>query len=253
MVEAASLRLAGHVLAPNQAEAEGQYEEIDMQKLLQGLHHFQANIFRTQRRLFRRLAGGQQPEALFITCSDSRVNPNLITQTDPGELFIMRNAGNIVPPFNAVAGGEAATIEFALVGLGIKDLIVCGHSHCGAVKALLHLEDTRATMPAVCAWLHNAEATRRIVQEKYHNLTKERLLNVAIQENVLVQLENLRSHPAVASALARGQLKLHAWVYKIETGEVFAYAPPSGQFLPLTELSAAVIPPSATLAAGRVI
>ncbi len=224
-----------------------------MQKLLQGIHHFQANIFRTQRQLFRRLAGGQQPEALFITCSDSRINPNLITQTDPGDLFIVRNAGNIVPPFGPTNGGEAATVEFALVGLGIKDLIVCGHSHCGAVNALLNLEDIRSSMPAMCAWLNNAEATRRIVREKYPGLAKGKLLNVAIQENVLVQLENLRSHPAVAAALARGQLKLHAWVYKIESGEVFAYDPQSGQFAPLTELSSAVIPPSACLAAGRAI
>ena len=107
-----------------------------MQKLIQGIHHFQSNLFSPQRELFERLAGGQHPDALFITCSDSRISPNLITQTEPGELFIVRNAGNIVPPYGAANGGEGATIEFALVGLGIQDIIVCGHSHCGAMKGL---------------------------------------------------------------------------------------------------------------------
>lgn len=202
-----------------------------MQKLVQGIHYFQENLFSSQRELFERLAQGQTPDALFITCSDSRINPNLITQTEPGELFILRNAGNIVPPHRMVAGGEEATIEFALVGLGIKDIIVCGHSHCGAINALLAPEGIRETMPAMCAWLKYAEGVRRIIQEKYSDLTREQLLNVAIQENVLVQLENLRTHPAVVKALAREALNLHGWVYKFETGQVFGYDPQQGQFL----------------------
>ena len=205
-----------------------------MQKLVQGIHSFQDNLFSSQRELFERLAQGQTPDALFITCSDSRINPNLITQTEPGELFILRNAGNIVPPHRMVAGGEEATIEFALVGLGIKDIIVCGHSHCGAINALLAPEGIRETMPAMCAWLKYAESVRRIIQEKYSDLTREQLLNVAIQENVLVQLENLRTHPAVVKALAREALNLHGWVYKFETGQVFAYDIESQQFLSLT-------------------
>ena len=202
-----------------------------MQKLLQGIHHFQDNVFSSQRELFERLAEGQHPDALFITCSDSRINPNLITQTEPGELFIIRNAGNIVPPYGAANGGEGATIEFAVVGLGIQHIIVCGHSHCGAMKGLLHPESLTG-MPMMAAWLGHAEATRRIARQKYEDRPAEALLNVAIQENVLVQLENLRTHPAVAAALAGGKLKLHAWVYKIETGQVFAYDPERGQFAP---------------------
>lgn len=202
-----------------------------MQKLVHGIHSFQDNLFSSQRELFERLAQGQTPDALFITCSDSRINPNLITQTEPGELFILRNAGNIVPPHGMAVGGEEATIEFALVGLGIKDIIVCGHSHCGAVNALLAPEGIRETMPAMCSWLKYAESARRIVQEKYSDLTQEQLLNVSIQENVLVQLENLRTHPAVAKALAREALNLHGWVYKFETGQVFGYDPQEGQFV----------------------
>ncbi len=224
-----------------------------MQKLIQGIHHFQSNLFSSQRDLFERLADGQHPDALFITCSDSRISPNLITQTEPGELFIVRNAGNIVPPHAMVVGGEEATIEFALVGLGIKDIIVCGHSHCGAIKGLLNLESIRESLPAVCTWLGHAEATRRIVKEKYPQLSNAELLNVAIQENVLVQLENLRTHPAVAVGLSRGDLKLHGWAYKIETGQVFAYDPERGQFAAMTGLPPAPIPPLARLTDAHAI
>ena len=205
-----------------------------MQKLVQGIHQFQANIFRSQKELFERLAKGQRPDALFITCSDSRINPNLVTQTDPGELFILRNAGNIVPPHGASNGGEAATIEFAVAGLGIQDIIICGHSHCGAMKGLLD-SSVLKDLPALTAWLLHAEATRRILKEKYDDRSGAALLTTAIEENVLIQLENLRTHPVVAAGLARGKLKLHGWVYKIETGQVFAFEPERGQFVPLSE------------------
>src|SRR5262245_47277850 len=141
-----------------------------MQKLIQGIHQFQANQFLSQRELFERLADGQNPDALFITCSDSRINPNLVTQTEPGDLFILRNAGNIVPAYGASNGGEGATIEFAVAGLGIQDIIVCGHSHCGAMASLMEPEKID-DMPAMSAWLSHAEATRRIVREKYSERT----------------------------------------------------------------------------------
>ena len=144
----------------------------------------------------------------------------------------MRNAGNIIPP-HGVSTGEEATVEYAVEGLGVGDVIVCGHSHCGAIQALL--DPTRvAGMPSVALWLQNAEATRRIVRENYRSLDGERLVSAAVQENVLVQLEHLCTLPAVAARLARGGLRLHGWVYKFETGEVFAYDPGSEQFLPLT-------------------
>lgn len=205
-----------------------------MQKLIEGLHHFQTEIFGTQRELFERLAEGQSPEVLFITCSDSRINPNLLTQTEPGELFILRNAGNIVPPYSASPGGEAATIEFAVAGLHVKDIIICGHSHCGAMKGLLNPPPSR-DFPALTQWLSHAELTRRVVQDTYTDRTADELLNVTIQENVLAQMDNLRTHPVVASGLARGALKLHGWVYKIETGDVFTYETASGQFLKATD------------------
>ena len=202
-----------------------------MQKLVDGIHDFQERYLSSQKQLFERLARGQEPLALFITCSDSRINPNLLTQTDPGELFIMRTAGNIVPPYGAVNGGEAGTIEYAVSVLDIKDIIVCGHSHCGAMSGLLHPERIEH-LPAVKSMLSNAAATARILHENYTQLVEPHArLTAAVEENVLVQLENLRTHPSVAAALARDQLKLHGWVYKFETGDVFAFDPNVRQFL----------------------
>lgn len=203
-----------------------------MQKLIKGIHQFRTENFRPLQGLFEQLAKGQSPETLFITCSDSRIDPNLLTRSKPGDLFILRNAGNIVPAHGAVNGGEAATIEFAVAGLGVKDIIICGHSHCGAMQALLKPERV-AQFPAVASWLSHAETTRRIVHDNYGHLDDERLVTATVEENVLVQLENLRTLPAVASRLVRGDLHLHGWVYKIETGEVFAYDTSSGQFISL--------------------
>lgn len=205
-----------------------------MQQLIQGIHQFQKDGFGPLQTLFEELAKGQNPETLFITCSDSRIDPNLLTRAKPGDLFILRNAGNIIPPHGAVRGGEAATIEFAVAALGVKDVIVCGHSHCGAMKGLLE-PDGLTNLPAVADWLAHAETTRRIMRENYSHLEGKALLTATIEENVLVQLENLRTLPSVAAALVRGRLRLHGWVYKIETGEVFAFDVSSGQFVPVAE------------------
>lgn len=216
-----------------------------MQKLIEGIHQFQSQHFRSLIGLFERLAHGHRPETLFITCSDSRIDPNLLTQSLPGDLFILRNAGNIVPPHGAIQGGEAATIEFAVTGLGVKDIIICGHSHCGAIDALLHPEATNG-IPALAAWLGHAETTRRIIAENYADLEGASLLNATVQENVLVQLEHLRTLPAVASGIIRGDLHVHGWVYKLETGEVFAFDPTLGQYVPLAQYR-----PPAVREAGR--
>ena len=205
-----------------------------MAHLIQGLHHFQEQVFQSKKELFERLGQGQSPETLFITCSDSRIVPSLITHTDPGELFIIRNAGNIIPPHGAANGGEGAAVEYAVKALGVKHIVVCGHSHCGAMKGLLAPESL-TELPTVANWLSHAEPTRCILHENYGNLADSEKLNVAIQENVLCQLENLRTLPSVASKLVQGGLTLHAWVYKIETGDVLAYEPVEGQFLPLSQ------------------
>jgi carbonic anhydrase len=211
-----------------------------MKRLIQGLHQFQTDYFSTHRELFELLSQGQHPRILFITCSDSRIDPNLITQTQPGEMFIIRNAGNIIPPYGATNGGEGAAVEYAIHALGIQDVIVCGHSHCGAMKGLLKIEKLAEEMPVVYEWLKHAEATRRTMKEHYQDYEGEALLNAAIQENVLTQLENLRTYPVIYSRLKNGQLQLHGWVYEIETGEVLEYSPSVGQYVPpQTQLSRA--------------
>lgn len=207
-----------------------------IQRLVEGIHDFQTNAFRSQRELFERLARGQSPDTLFITCSDSRIDPNLLTGTKPGELFIMRNAGNIIPPAGESNGGEAPTVEFAVVGLGVKDIIICGHSQCGAIKALLHPE-VLVDLPKVASWLYFAEPTRRIMKERYQHCSPAELLTACIEENVLVQLENLVKHPAVAERISKGTLSVHGWVYDIESGEVFVYEPAAGQFLPISAVA----------------
>ncbi len=204
-----------------------------MEKLISGIHKFQADVFSPNQEFFHRLVDAQNPQALFITCSDSRMVPDLICQTSPGDLFVLRNAGNIIPPYSPGApSGEAATIEYAIRGLGIRHIVVCGHTRCGAMQAVADPLAT-ANMPRVRQWLDHAQAGAEIVCTCYGHLIGEARAKVLVQENVLIQIEHLRTHPAVAAALASGELKLHAWVYKMETGEVFSYDPEGGQFSPL--------------------
>ena len=203
-----------------------------MRKLIKGLRQFKANYFSTHLELFEQLAHGQKPRVLFITCSDSRIDPNLITQTEVGELFVIRNAGNIIPPFGAAHGGEGATVEYAIHALGIEQIVVCGHSHCGAMKGLLQLDKLQHEMPLVYNWLQHTEATRRLVKENYSNCLGEELLEVTIAENVLTQIDNLKTYPVVRSKLYQGKLQIYAWIYHLETGEILAYDAQSHAYVP---------------------
>ncbi len=205
-----------------------------MEKLIAGLHHFQEHVFSENEALFRDLAMGQAPLALVVTCSDSRIDPNLVLGGEPGDIFILRNAGNFIPEFGPDNAAEAATIEYALVGLGVRDLVVMGHSQCGAMIAALSPE-LAVGMPSVQSWLRHAAPALDALERHYTHLGSERnRLSALIQENVLVQLERVRTHPAVAKALAAGRLELHGWVFDIETGKVFRYSAPDDAFLPLT-------------------
>jgi carbonic anhydrase len=205
-----------------------------VQKLEAGIHHFQANYFASNRGLFAELAeSGQRPETLFITCSDSRVVPTLITTTAPGELFIIRNVGNIVPAVDrGMLGGVSAAIEYAVEVLQVGHVIVCGHTHCGAIDAILHPERL-AHLPFISRWLAESSRIPGVIEQRYGSLEGEARMTAAVQENVLVQLENLRSFDFVARRLDSGALKMSGWVFKIATGEVFDYDPVSEQFLRL--------------------
>lgn len=202
-------------------------------RLIRGVQHFQDRVFGNKKSLFRRLGEGQNSLGLFITCSDSRINPNLLTQTEPGELFILRKAGNLVPPCG-IRGGEAATIEFALKQLQIQDVIVCGHSKCGAMQGLLNPEALRE-LPEVAAWLEHARAILPGIEKAAATLSQEEKLILAIERNVLLQLEHLKTFPFVADALALGRLRLHGWVYFLESGEVTAHVPGQERFVTLAE------------------
>jgi carbonic anhydrase len=218
-----------------------------MQKLIDGVRSFYRGPFAQNRPFFERLAAkNQQPMALFITCADSRVHPNLITQTEPGELFLLRNAGNIVPPHGA-GGSEAATIEYSLEVLGISDIIICGHSQCGAIQALLD-QQSLTHLPAVQRWCDHAEATRRIVRQKYGSRLASEVAEAAAQENVLVQLNHLETHPAVAVRLKNGAVRLFGWYYDIGAGTVAQYYPARNAFLPLADDR---LPPECTPAAHQ--
>lgn len=207
-----------------------------MKKLIDGFVRFRQEIYPGMQPLFQMLGGGQHPRALFITCADSRIDPSLLTQADPGDLFICRNAGNIVPPYGDTQGGVSATIEYAVQALSVPHIILCGHSDCGAVKAMMHPEKL-TSMPTVAMWLNFAESARRVVLDGNPGGDEDALVEAMTYENVLLQIMHLSTHPSVASALARGTLKLHGWVYNIQRGQVEAFSLEEGRFVELTNES----------------
>lgn len=204
--------------------------------LLDGVRSFQEQVIPQHRALFESLADGQSPDTLFITCSDSRVDPSLLTQTMPGELFIIRNAGNIVPPKSAGVTGASAGIEYAVRVLRVKHIVVCGHSRCGAMQGLLdstgldELHDVRE-------WIRYAEGVRDAVLKHKPPLDEPHRLAQAVELNVLLQLDHLRTLPAVREALDAGTLDLNGWVYKFETGDLDVYDPQRKRFVPSTDIS----------------
>jgi carbonic anhydrase len=210
-----------------------------MQQLIAGVHKFQQNELGRYRELFHRLSkDGQNPHTLFITCSDSRVLAELITQSKPGDLFVVKNVGNLVPPATVTGStnSTAAAIEFAVSALGVSDVVVCGHSQCGAMAALLSgLPEPEAT-PHLRAWLEVAAPVRRLIERDYrHLIDPDARTTAAGGENVLFALENLHTYPAVATRLAAGTLRLHGWFFKIATAELFAYDPTTEQFQPIKQ------------------
>jgi carbonic anhydrase len=205
------------------------------QKLVKGIHSFQRGYFATHRELYQQLAtAGQQPETLFITCSDSRVDPNLITNSAPGELFIVRNVGNVVPNMD-LPGGTAAAIQYAVEVLHVENIIVCGHTQCGALKAILDPESV-AHLDYVSRWVKSTVDVKKLIDEKYEHLTGDERLNAAIQENVLAQIEHLRRYPFVANQMDAGKLQVSGWVFDVGRGEVYDYDPDVGEFLSLSRL-----------------
>ncbi|WP_199098481.1 carbonic anhydrase [Dyella sp. ASV21] len=201
-----------------------------MKRLIEGFEQFRNDVFPAQRDLFKKLASGQSPSTMFITCADSRVMPEMMFSTQPGELFVYRNIGNIVPPYAQHVSGVVAAIEYAVKVLKVRHIVICGHSDCGAMKALQHPELVQ-DMPSVAAWMKHADVARYVVQQNGPGLQGLAGLRSLTEENVVGQLENLRTLPAVAAALASGQLSIHGWVYDIEHAELKAFDAPQGRFV----------------------
>ncbi|MCX4920011.1 carbonic anhydrase [Streptomyces sp. NBC_00687] len=181
---------------------------------------------------FAKLAQGQKPQALFISCSDSRVVPSMFTGARPGDIFELRTAGNIVPPYRPqVPCAVAGTVEFAVQALHILDIVVCGHSHCGAVQGLMR-EQTVQTMPMLRHWLYRAGYRARGEGPWQVQGLSEDPAAVA-QRHILTQLDHLRSYPWISRRLTSGRLRLHAWYYTVETGQVLSCPSDSTEFAAL--------------------
>jgi carbonic anhydrase len=193
------------------------------QKLLRGIRSFSVDVFPEKQEAYERsVRHGQNPHTLFITCADSRIEPAVITQSEPGDIFVSRNIGNLVPAYGEMMGGISAVIEYAVAALEVKQVVICGHSDCGAMKGLLN-PDQVAGMPTVRSWLRNAEAALSITQAVEKSTESDALLNTLIQQNVLLQMNHLRTHPAIAGRLALGKVGVSGWVYDIACGTVSIY------------------------------
>lgn len=185
-------------------------------RLIAGHAKFQAEVLGDHAELLAQLAQGQSPDTLFITCSDSRIDPSLITQSKPGDLFVIRNAGNIAPALDAGGtsnDGSAASIEFAVRALGVKHIVVCGHASCGAMRALANPE-VLEELPSVARWLEHSEQLRGAGTDDLDDL---------VERNVLLQLERLATYPSVRAAIDAGSLELHGWVFDIGSGKLRAH------------------------------
>jgi len=213
----------------------GESADEALKHIVDGFLHFHHDVFPQQEELFKKLATAQRPRAMFITCADSRIVPELITQSSPGDLFVTRNVGNVVPPYGQMNGGVSTALEYAILALGVQHVIVCGHSDCGAMRAVLN-PDSLEKMPTVKAWLRHSEVAKVVVQDNCSCANEAESMKVLTEENVIAQLQHLRTHPSVASKMAAGQLFIHGWIYNIETSEIKAYDAVQDCFLPLSAL-----------------
>ncbi|CAH2897048.1 MAG: Carbonic anhydrase, beta class (EC [uncultured Paraburkholderia sp.] len=204
-----------------------------MKDIIDGFLKFQRDAFPRRSELFKRLATSQNPRTLFISCSDSRLVPELVTQREPGDLFVIRNAGNIVPSYGPEPGGVSATVEYAVSALGVTDVVICGHSDCGAMTAIAACK-CLDHMPAVRNWLRYADSAKVVNEARVHANERERVDSM-VRENVIAQLANIKTHPSVRLALEQGHLALHGWVYNIETGSIDALDGATDRFVSLSE------------------
>ncbi|MBV8865010.1 MAG: carbonic anhydrase [Acidobacteriaceae bacterium] len=206
-----------------------------LNKLLEGVRRFRREVYPKNRERYEQAAmQPQRPHTLVITCADSRIDPELLTQSGPGDIFVTRNIGNLVPAYGMMLGGVSSVIEYAVVALEVSQIVVCGHTDCGAMKGLLHREKL-TSMPTVNAWLQNAEAALSVVEARNAFANESQKLEELIEENVLLQLNHLRTHPSVAGRMAQGKLGVYGWVYDIGKGFVNMHEVATNKFVPIGE------------------
>lgn len=208
-----------------------------MEKFIAGITRFQNEVFPQSRHLYEQLAEGQNPETLYIGCSDSRVLPNELMQAKPGELFICRTAGNLVPPYGEAVGGVGATVEFGVEVLKVRHIVVCGHSDCGAMKALVHPEKLEG-LKMVSAWIRHADRVAAVAAELHGDLDDREYLKRLTEENVIAQIDHLMTYPCVAPKVRSGNLYVHGLVFDIPSAEFRMLDRTTLTFLPLNEVLA---------------
>jgi carbonic anhydrase len=215
--------------------SEGMTVHDVLAELKAGIRHFRTEIYpENEATYLEAVSKPQRPHALFVTCADSRIDPELITQSGPGDLFVTRNVGNLVPAYGEMLGGVSAVIEYAVMALKVQHVVVCGHTDCGAMKGLLNPESL-TEMPTVRSWLKNAHTALSVATSLAEPDEKPGVLMRRLtEENVLLQLQHLRTHPSVAGAIAREELTISGWVYDIGRGEVRISEDGGRVFLPVT-------------------
>ncbi len=214
-----------------------EHQDRTLQRLTEGILRFQQDVYPARQDEYAYAAQNpQKPHTLLITCSDSRIDPEALTQSGPGQIFVTRNIGNMVPPYGEMLGGVSAVVEYAVDALGVQHAVICGHTDCGAMKGLLAEPGKLDSMPAVKSWLRNADGAKR---EAMAVDGDEPSLKTVTEQNVLTQMQHLRSHPSVAGAIARGTLTISGWVYDIEHGDVRIYNEAEDRFRSVREGAAA--------------
>lgn len=208
-----------------------------LQQLKDGVQRFQSEVYPEQAEVFAlAVSEKQSPHTLFITCADSRIDPIAITSSTTGEIFVARNIGNLVPAYGEMLGGVSAVIEFAVTSLRVRHIVVCGHTHCGAMQALLAPESIQK-MPTVQSWLHNAHAALPVAEALHERATDSHssssLMDVLTEQNVLLQMQHLKTHPSVAGAMAKNELTISGWIYSIGTGDVRVAEDGQRTFVPI--------------------
>ncbi len=205
-----------------------------LERLLIGVRHFCEHEYPQRQEVYEQVTrAGQRPHTLFVTCADSRIDPELITQSGPGDIFVARNIGNIVPAYGEMMGGVSAVVEYAVSALEVDQVVICGHADCGAMAGLLHQEKLDG-MSAVQNWLQNSLAALSISDALYSREDESKFLEALVQQNVLLQMNHIRTHPSVAGRVAQGRLAVYGWVYDFRAGAVLMYEEDAKRFAPIT-------------------